>query len=630
MLPNEFLKNSTNSLLHFILELFNTVFESGIVPTDWTIGLIRPIYKKKGKPEDPNNYRGITLLSCLGKLFTAVLNHRLNLYLEDCEKIGNEQAGFRNNHSTLDHIFTLHSLLELYLFGRERVYCAFIDYRKAFDIVDRTSLWNKLLLSDINGNFFKVVNNMYTQAKSCVIKDGEKSSLFDCNIGVRQGENLSPLLFAMFINDFKEFISERYDGLDVLPEKLQSSLLDHGIDVYMKLFTLLYADDTIVLAKSEQELQCALNAVSDYCKRWYLNVNIDKTKIVIFSRGKVRKTGSFTFNNQALEVVDDYVYLGITFNYNNSFRKAQAKQLNQARRAMYSMLNKIYHLDLPVDIQIELFDQLVLPILLYGSEIWGFDVIRDLEVFHMKFCKQILKVNKSTANCMVLGELGRFKLDKYIENRMINFWCGLVHNSKTKMSGMIYEIVKILSDQGIYQTSWLTKIKQTLDRLGMTNLFDISDSSSRNWVKQAVDLRIKDSQLQNWFTFINENSQCINYRIFKENLRLESYLINMNKKDRITFCRFRCGNHRLPITSGRYENRQRNMRLCTLCNLQSIGDEFHYIFVCPYFAKERKFHLKRYYTDRPNTLKMNQLFNCEKPEIRSNLVKFCKKIMLRF
>ena len=178
LLPNEFLKHSTNSLLKFILELFNAVFESGIVPTDWTIGLIRPIYKKKGNPDDPNNYRGITLLSCLGKLFTAVLNHRLNLYLEDFEKIGNEQAGFRNNHSTLDHIFTLHSLLELYLFGRERVYCAFIDYRKAFDIVDRTSLWNKLLLSEINGNFFKVINNIYTQAKSCVIKDGERSSLF--------------------------------------------------------------------------------------------------------------------------------------------------------------------------------------------------------------------------------------------------------------------------------------------------------------------------------------------------------------------------------------------------------------------------------------------------------------------
>ena len=77
---------------------------------------------------------------------------------------------------------------------------------------------------------------------------------------------------------------------------------------------------------------------------------------------------------------------------------------------MYSLLSKSYSLDLPIDILLELFDQLVIPVLLYGSEVWGFEVIRNLEVFHMKFCKQILKLNRSTANCMVLGELGRLVL----------------------------------------------------------------------------------------------------------------------------------------------------------------------------------------------------------------------------
>ena len=138
---------------------------------------------------------------------------------------------------------------------------------------------------------------------------------------------------------------------------------------------------------------------------------------------------------QTLSVVDDYVYLGVTFNYNNKFRKAQTKQLNQARRAMYSLLSKSYSLDLPIDILLELFDQLVIPVLLYGSEVWGFEVIRNLEVFHMKFCKQILKLNRSTANCMVLGELGRFSLEKYISNRMINFWCNLEHSGQNKLSG---------------------------------------------------------------------------------------------------------------------------------------------------------------------------------------------------
>ena len=106
-------------------------------------------------------------------------------------------------------------------------------------------------------------------------------------------------------------------------------------DVYFKLFTLLYADDTIVLAQSESELQLALDALSQYCKKWFLHVNTSKTKVVVFSRGKIRKIPIFKFENDIVEVVDEYVYLGTTFNYNNKFRKAQVKQINQARRAMY-------------------------------------------------------------------------------------------------------------------------------------------------------------------------------------------------------------------------------------------------------------------------------------------------------
>ena len=167
---------------------------------------------------------------------------------------------------------------------------------------------------------------------------------------------------------------------------------------------------------------------------------------------------SFQLNNQTLSVVDDYVYLGVTFNYNNKFRKAQKKQLNQARRAMYSLLSKSYSLDLPIDILLELFDQLVIPVLLYGSEVWGFEVIRNLEVFHMKFCKQIFKLNRSTANCMVLGELGRFSLEKYISNRMINFWCNLEHSGQNKLSGMVYNVLKLLYNENVYQSPWI-KIK---------------------------------------------------------------------------------------------------------------------------------------------------------------------------
>ena len=86
------------------------VLESGIIPIDWTIGIIKVLYKNKGDINDINNYRGITLLSCLGKLFTSVINERLYNYLTHANLLGSEQAGFRAKHPTLDHIFALQVL----------------------------------------------------------------------------------------------------------------------------------------------------------------------------------------------------------------------------------------------------------------------------------------------------------------------------------------------------------------------------------------------------------------------------------------------------------------------------------------------------------------------------------------
>ena len=385
-----------------------------------------------------------------------------------------------------------------------------------------------------------------------------------------------------------------------------------------------------MLAQSESELQLALDALSQYCKKWFLHVNTSKTKVVVFSRGKIRKIPIFKFENDIVEVVDEYVYLGTTFNYNNKFRKAQVKQINQARRAMYSLLSKTYQLHLPMDILIELFDQLVLPILLYGSEVWGFETIKDLELLHMKFCKQILNVRKNTANCMVLGELGRLKLEKYIESRMINFWCNLVHSGQDKLSGKVYSIMKILFEENIYQSPWIKKIKMTLDNIGMNNLWDSCETTSREWVKNSVERRLLDVHMQNLSSAIFENSQSTTYRIFKQNLRFEKYLTDLPKKERITLCRFRCANHHLPIVAGRYSNTPRNMRFCNLCNLQSLGDEFHYLFECPFFANDRNLFIKKYFSRRPNTYKMDQLFNSTNTKTILNLAKFCRKITKHF
>ena len=131
---------------------------------------------------------------------------------------------------------------------------------------------------------------------------------------------------------------------------------DADVEVFLRLYCLLYADDTIVMAENPEDLQIALNCVYDYCHDWNLSVNTSKTKAVIYSKGKIRKRPDFSFGKDKIVVIDDYVYLGCTFNYNGKYNKAFTKQVNQAKRAMFSLLSKSMNLNLPTDITCDLFD----------------------------------------------------------------------------------------------------------------------------------------------------------------------------------------------------------------------------------------------------------------------------------
>ena len=132
---------------------------------------------------------------------------------------------------------------------------------------------------------------------------------------------------------------------------------------------------------------------------------------------------------------------------------------------MYALFSRSRKLNLPIDIQIHLFDILVVPILLYGCEIWGFENNDIVEKLHLKFCKIILNINKTTPSCMVYGELGRFPLNVYINNRIANLWSRLVTNNLTRSVCIMYRLINSLDENNIFISSW-TKC--------MLNLFSIT------------------------------------------------------------------------------------------------------------------------------------------------------------
>ena len=304
-LLNEHIKCTATLLMPLYLVLFNKILNTGEIPEEWLTGLIIPIFKKKGSKEDCNNYRGITLLSCLGKLFTSILNNRLYAFCEENKILGESQAGFRKGYSTLDHIFVLKNAIDLFLTEKKKLFCCFVDYTKAFDMVWREALWYKLLKYGVSGKVLNVIKGMYARVRSCVLLNGERSDYFIASKGVRQGENLSPLLFALFVNDLEEHLLSKECTYAQLPADTR--------DNYLKLLVLMYADDTILIADSAKKLKQAIHSMESYCDKWQLNVNKAKTKIMIFSKVKAKTHKyKFTHEDTELEIVDNYKYLGLT------------------------------------------------------------------------------------------------------------------------------------------------------------------------------------------------------------------------------------------------------------------------------------------------------------------------------
>ena len=192
---------------------------------------------------------------------------------------------------------------------------------------------------------------------------------------------------------------------------------------------LLYADDLAILANSRDELQRKLNLLYLYCKDRSLNVNVNKSKIMVFNARK--DTEPFMYNDFILEEVDSFKYLGLTINRRANLKYCQHTLIKQALRAKATLegyLNK--HKHMPVKVVFELFDTLVKPVVMFNSEIWGINISKDLEQFHLSFMKRTLGVKQSTNNCLIYAETGRYPLYVSIYKQIIKYWLKLTITSE--------------------------------------------------------------------------------------------------------------------------------------------------------------------------------------------------------
>ena len=273
---------------------------------------------------------------------------------------------------------------------------------------------------------------MYSDIKSCVSLNGDCSTFFYCKNGLRQGENLSPILFSLFLNDLESFLLRGNNfGMNIFDDSLQC---------YLKLVVLLYGDDMVLFAESMEELQDLLDKFQIYCSQRKLKVNSEKSKVVFFG-DKSRHRSPISFNDQPLEVVDCFKYLGVVLPKSRSFYQSKKHIVDQARKTLFGLYRKIRNLDLPIDCQLKLFDNTIVLILTYGCEIWGYGDLTIIERVHTDFMKYILNVKKCTPHTMLYGELGRFPIAITIKKRIISFWSKLLLDKASKLSHRMYSVL---------------------------------------------------------------------------------------------------------------------------------------------------------------------------------------------
>jgi len=331
--------------------LFNKCIDEGVYPFNLKFATCVAIHKGGTlDPMDPLNYRPISILNSLNKVFERLLHKQLIYYLETNNLLPNFQYGYRKKHSTCHAALDLTKEIESVLDDNEVAISIFMDLSKAFDTVDKKILCEKLNELGVRGVNNKLIEN-YMTGRYFFIKN-ETNVAYHMNYGVPQGSILGPLLFLIYIYDMK-YIAELIK-------------------------TIVYADDTTLIirgrtvAEAKQKANAILDRFYNYFTLNKLTINGSKTKYMIFcpkNKRNINLEGEIEINNVTLEQVKTIKFLGLVLNDNLNWKdhKMYIKSKIQKNLGILYKCRQIMNLEECIN----MYNCFILPYLLYCLPVWG-------------------------------------------------------------------------------------------------------------------------------------------------------------------------------------------------------------------------------------------------------------------
>ena len=433
-------------------------------------------------------------------------------------------------------------------------------------------------------------------------------------MGTGQGCQLSPLLFVLYLNTVVISSQETECSGVYLNEDFPN--------VYM----LLYADDMADIADTVGRLQYQINVLSHFCDQWGFTINTDKTKVMVFRNGgPLRRNEKFYYKGTILDVVSFYKYLGSVFTSRLCWTATQKTLAVQAQKAV----GVIKHIanqcgGLTPDTYFKLFDSMVLPTLLYSSEIWGHKVHQCIELVQIKFCKYVLKVAQCTPNAAVMGECGRLPVAYHSKVRMINYWLKILSMPNSRLPRVSYTIMVELDLAG--RVTWATHVKNILNKYGFSDVWTRQENLNAPLFLENFKLRVKDCAAQEWHAEVEANRRLGTYVRFKFDLNPELYLnCVVGKCFKSAMARFRCSSHSLEIEIGRRTKVEVDDRLCKLCldnGKRCVENELHFLLICPSFKNLRLKFLPKMYYQNPCIEMLSILLSSKNITILNGLARY--------
>ena len=557
--------NISNELLKcegagFILcPLFNLCYRQGLVPSMWNKTNIVPIPKgMSSKPTDPLSYRGLSLQCCIYKTYSKLVNKRLNSYLETENILCESQNGFRPKRSTTEHVFCLIEILQICKESKQSTFCCFVDFKKAFDSVDRKLLLRKLCEMKLGSEFenFFVASNSTTK---CNIKlPSHDTDFFANNAGVKQGDHNSPNFFNVYLND--------------LLISLNNSC--HGVTVgNIKVNVLAYADDIVLICNSRKGLQQQLNILEGWCVENKIDINLSKTQVMCFWEHNNSNRTDIKFNGTKIMEVLKYKYLGIWVDNRLNFQTCAEMLSKSGSRALGSLIHKVKKFnDLGYKSYKKLFQSTILPVVDYGCEIWNLSNHKSIEDLQFRAIRYFMGVHKYTPLLGLEGDSGLDPTNVRVDLNILRFYNRLLCMSESRIPRMLYNLD--------VSTPWKRRLEKIL------NVIDVIKGNVVN-IRHARKTLLQKYE-DKWLINIQHKPKLRTYCSFKQSRSIPKHLnLNLSKHHRSIISQLRLGVLPLRVETGRFLNIKYCNRLCESCTTNTVEDEKHFLFDCPLYEYHR-------------------------------------------